>query len=98
MPRVPVDKLKPGMKLAKPVTNPSGMTLLGEGTELTDELIERLNNMNITSVHIEGASKPQKPKEELLAELDARFEKTKDKPYMSTLKKLVREHIEDLYK
>jgi hypothetical protein len=86
------------MKLSKPVTNEAGMILLGEGTELTNALITRLENMNVQSVHVEGASMPAKPKEEMLAELDARFKKTENEPYMATLKKLFREHIEELYK
>ena len=34
--KVTPDKLQPGMRLARPVTNKAGMALLGEGTELTE--------------------------------------------------------------
>lgn len=98
MPKIPVSSLKPGMKLSKPVTNDAGMILLGEGTELTNALIERLENMNVGSVSIEGAAVPQKPLEEMLSELDARFKKTENEPNMGLLKKLLKEHIEGLYK
>lgn len=98
MAKIPVSALKPGMKLTKPVVNDAGMVLLGEDTRLTDTLIERLLNMNIGSVHVEGAASPGKSKEEMLAELDARFKKTENEPYMGMLKKLFKEHIEELYK
>ncbi len=98
MPKVTVNNLKPGMKLSKPVVNEAGMILLGEGTEITDVLIERLQNMNVSSVFVEGASKPQKPKEEVMAEIDARFKKTENEPHMGMLKRLIKEHVEELYK
>jgi len=97
MAKIPVSSLKPGMKLTKPVVNNAGMVLLGEGTELTDTLIERLLNMDIGSVYVEGTANPGKSKEEMLAELDARFKKTENEPNMGTLKRLLKEHIEELY-
>jgi len=98
MAKMPVSALKPGMKLAKPIVNDAGMILLGEGSWLTDTLIERLLNMNIGSVYVEGTASLGKSKEEMLAELDARFKKTESEPYMGTLKKLLKEHIEELFK
>ncbi|TAN40942.1 MAG: hypothetical protein EPN22_16655 [Nitrospirae bacterium] len=98
MPKVSVENLKPGMKLAKPVMNEGGMVLLGPGTELTAASISRLVNMSIGSVTVEGSSKPAKPKEELFAEIDARFKKTESEPNMSLLKKILQEHTEALYK
>lgn len=96
MKRVSVDSLKPGVKLAQPVVNDSGMIIIGEGTVLSDSHIDRLQNMNISSVFIEGSAGPQKSKAELIAELDARFKKTEDEPYMSTLKKAFKERIEGM--
>ena len=98
MPKTSVENLKPGMKLSKPVVNDSGMVLMGEGTELTQSSIDRLTSMNISGVYVEGASKPVKSKEELLTELDARFRKTENEPYMADLKRLLKEHIEGLFK
>jgi hypothetical protein len=34
--KVTPDKLQPGMRLARPVMNKSGMALFGEGTKLTE--------------------------------------------------------------
>lgn len=98
MPKALVENLKPGMKLSKPVLNEGGMVLLGAGAELTSAGIQRLINMNIESVSVEGASVPSKSKEVMLAELDARFRKTEDEPYMAGLKRLLQEHIEGLFK
>ena len=98
MAKISVSNLNPGMKLSKAVVNESNMILFGEGTVLTEAHIERLHNMNINSVQVEGDSKPRKPKEEVLAELDARFKKTENEPYMGILKKLFIDHIEELYK
>jgi hypothetical protein len=86
------------MKLAKPVINEAGIMLLEESTELTAALIDRLQNMNVSSVFIEGASKPQKSKEEIMLEIDARFRKTENEPYMGMLKRMLKEHVEELYK
>lgn len=92
-----VDKLEAGMKLAKPVFAASGIVLLGEGTELNETRIERIHDMNITTVFIEGVATQAAPKEEMLAQLDARFKDVENKPHMGMLKKIVQEHIEGLY-
>lgn len=96
MKRVLIDRLKPGMKLAKPVVNDAGMILIGDGTLLSDTHINRLQNMSISSVFIEGTAGPAKTGEELLAELDARFRKTENEPYMATLKRIMKEVIEGM--
>ncbi|MEN6622689.1 MAG: hypothetical protein ABFD50_14195 [Smithella sp.] len=97
MPKLPVDKLEPGMKLAKPVTAKNGMVMLGEGTELSETWIERIRDMDITSIFVEGPSIQTLSKEEALASLEARFAKTEGKPYMNIIKKITKEHIEGLY-
>ena len=58
MPKLIISDLKPGMRLLKPVTNPSGMVLLTEGLELTEELIDRLRKMEIESVFVRGGNNP----------------------------------------
>lgn len=98
MPKVAVINVKPGMKLSKPVLNEAGMILVGEGTVLSDAHIDRLNNMNVSSVYVEGAAKPRKSKEDMFAELDSRFSKTENEPYMAILKRMFKEHIEEIYK
>ena len=96
MPKIPADKLETGMKLAKPLTR-GNMILLGEGTELTEKWIEKIRDMNIESVFIDGPSQHNVPKDEMLAQLDRRFKNVENKPHMNLIKKLVKKHIEGLY-
>jgi len=95
--KVTPDSLEPGMKTAKPVVNTSGMVLLGENTELTPELIDRIRNMDVGSVYVQGSSKPPVPIETQLADLDNRFRLVSDAPYMDIIKNAIRKHVEGLY-
>jgi hypothetical protein len=97
MPKIPVAKLEPGMKLAKPITAKSGMVMLGEGTELSETWIERIRDMDIVSVFVEGPAVQAVPKEEAMANLEDRFARVEGKPYMNLIKKITKEHIEGLY-
>ena len=97
MPKIPVEQLKAGMKLARPLMNSSGMVLMAEGTELTESRISKIENMGVDSVFIDGPSRPAKPKEDLLDALERRFARTAGNPQMSLIKKAVREHIEAMY-
>ncbi|HOJ12966.1 MAG TPA: hypothetical protein PLS81_01375 [Deltaproteobacteria bacterium] len=85
MQKVPIELVKPGMVLAKTVCNESGMALCGEGTELTDTIIERLKRMNISHVVLKGHPVDMgesKTTEEKLADLEARFERCRKDPLM----------------
>jgi hypothetical protein len=97
MPRIGADKLHPGMRLAKPVVNRNGLTMLSEDTELTEALIEKIKAMDIPGVYVTGMSQPEAPKEEMLAALDERFKNVEGEPYMGLIKQALREHIEGLY-
>jgi hypothetical protein len=96
MKKVPIDKLEAGMILAKPVLRGS-MVILAEGVELTDTWISRIEDMDIEYLFVEGAAEQAIPLEEALASLDARFRRVEGEPYMSLIRKIVREHIERLY-
>jgi hypothetical protein len=97
MQRIPIDDLKPGMVVAKAITNESGMVLLSEGTTLTDSLIVRLGRMDLSHISIQGASSSDKSKAELLAELDHRFEKTGKERYMDVIKGVLKARIEEVF-
>ena len=97
MQNIPVLKLEPGMKLAKPVANKNGMVMLGEGTELTAKWIERIQDMDITNIFVEGPPIQTISKEEALDNFNTRFSHVEGKPYMNVIKKIVKEHIESLY-
>jgi hypothetical protein len=97
MPRVALDKLQPGMKLAKPVTNKNGLVMLAEDTELTAILIEKIRDLDVAGVFIQGMTQPDIPMEEMLADLDKRFQNVENEPYMDVIKQALKEHIEGLY-
>lgn len=96
MPNISVDNLKPGMKLAKPLSK-GNMVILGEGTELTEAWISRIGDMGIEQVFIDGPVIQPIPLEQALSELDERFRGVLDKPHMSEIKRITKEHIEGLY-
>ncbi len=97
MARFPVADLTPGMRLSRAVHTDSGMVLIGEGTELTEAHINRLRTMDIESVQVELERRPDKTREEMLAELDERFRKSLDSVYMKRLKKIFVEHIDESF-
>ncbi|MDQ5987635.1 MAG: hypothetical protein CSYNP_03380 [Syntrophus sp. SKADARSKE-3] len=96
MPSISVDHLQPGMILAKPLMKGS-MVVLGEGTVLTATWISRIEDMGVDQIFIDGPAEQPIPIEEALACLDERFRGVMDKPHMSDIKKLVKEHIVGLY-
>jgi len=97
MARILAKNLIPGMKLERPVVNRNGLMVMGENTELTEDLIEKIQRMNVEAVFVQGASKALPPREEALTQLDRRFRNVEGTPQMDMLKRLMREHIEGLY-
>jgi len=97
MPKILANKLEPGMILGRPIVGKNGMIMLGEGTELTEKWVERIQDMEITSVFIEGPPIQTITKEEALANLETRFKLVEGKPFMNSIKRIVQEHIEGLY-
>jgi len=49
---IPITDAREGMVLARGIANDKGMTLCAEGTPLTDDLIERFVQMEITDMYI----------------------------------------------
>jgi hypothetical protein len=97
MKKISNDKLTPGMVLAKPLVGKNGMVVLGEGTELNDRWIERIGDMQLEGIFVEGTAEPLVPMEEMISSLEERFGPVDGKPYMGLLKKIVRNHIEKQY-
>lgn len=54
MQKIPIDLAKPGMKLARPVVKDGGITVMAEGMELTEALIDRLDTMKIDKIVVQG--------------------------------------------
>ncbi len=102
MQKISIEQAAAGMILAKPVTNPKGITLCGEGTELTDNLIQRLKAMEITRIAVEGHpvddGTDEMSPETLHEILEDRFRYVHDSPVLMTVKRIIwkrmREHQE----
>ncbi len=90
MQKVPLPMAQPGMVLEKPVTRANGMTLIGAGTELTESLIQRLENMGIESVIVRGsplaATDGKGPYDEKIERLDYLFRQYEADPWMKKVK------------
>ena len=97
MRKIPIDKIEPGMTLAKAVMSQSGMVLLSEGTELTEKWIERIQDMDLDSVYIDAPAEQTLSKEEAIAQLESRFKLVAKEPRMANIKSILRKHIEGLY-
>ena len=96
MRRLYLSEANPGDVIAEPVVNERGMVILPKGAELTAPVIGRLQKMNVTEIAIEGDdpnAPPPKTLDELLADLDARFEGVEDVPLMMEIKEIAREHL-----
>lgn len=97
MKKIATESVTAGARLARPVVNDSGITLFGEGTILDEKSIERIKGLGIDYIYVEGASSPRRPIEEEFKELEKRFSKAIDVPYMTTIKTAVKEYISSLY-
>ena len=96
MRRLYLSEAAPGDVIAEPVVNDRGMVILPRGAELTAPVIGRLQKMNVTVIVVEGDdpnAPPPKTLDELLADLDARFEGVEDVPLMMEIKEIAREHL-----
>ena len=86
MQKIPLILAKTGMTLARDVfrgDSPIGMPICGKGTELTDVLIARFENMDVQTVYVEGHpvwEEGERSFVDLLRELDGRFIKTLQNP------------------
>ena len=90
MPRIPLSKAVPGQKLARPVTNASGMVMMQPGAELTAAAIERLSNIGIESIVIvDDSPDASRSPEEVHRVFEARFARHEDDPWMMDLKAIV---------
>ena len=96
--KVTSDKLQPGMRLAKPVMNKAGMALLGEGTELTETWIARIQDMDLEgAIYVEGKLEMEVPMDEMLAALQRRFQSALGNQRMELIKRAAETHIRKLY-
>ena len=93
MQRILLAQAGPGMVLAKEILNPDGMVLCGAGTALSEALIERLANMEVVDVTVEGHPvnlEGDKTLQEELQEIDLRFQRVEDMVPLMYLKKRIK--------
>ena len=99
MQKLPIDLAEPGMVLAKPIINDTGMQLCAEETVLTDSIIARLKKMQILHVTLKGnpvdSGARQASNEESVKELNDRFSKIKNDPLMDKLKAAIQKALVD---
>ncbi|MDD2897989.1 MAG: hypothetical protein PHI31_04680 [Desulfuromonadaceae bacterium] len=99
MQKIPLMLAKAGMKLARDVfrgDSPVGMPICGKGTELTESLIGRFENMDVQSIYVEGHpvwEEGERSYDDLLRELDARFIKTRQNPLNLKLYEIYKAHL-----
>lgn len=99
MQKIPLMLAKAGMVLARDVfrgDSPTGMPVCGKGTVLTDDLITRLDHMDVQSVSVQGHpvwEEGELSYEDLLRELDQRFEKTMQEPLNAALYDIHKAHL-----
>jgi len=83
------------MITAKEVKTADQKILCGTGTELTQEIIDRLRRADITSLVVKGRPVQlpgEKPLKERLKDLQYRFSKVYGDPILNALMKLIAEH------
>ena len=96
MPRIALKNIQAGMQLSRHILNSAGTLLIDQGAAITQEMIEKLINADIRYVSVMGGE-ANASLEEALSALETRFARTKDDPHMGRLRRLLREHLQELY-
>ncbi|MFQ5579226.1 MAG: hypothetical protein ACE5FZ_01325 [Nitrospiria bacterium] len=102
MQNIPFALAAPGMTLAKPVMRPdseSEMPVCGAGTVLTESLIDRMNQMGIASLIVQGhpvVIEGEETPEAKIKALDYRFRRVCTDPIMLRLKGIYKERLKRL--
>jgi len=88
-------ELLPGLVLAKPVVNANGLPIVAVGTILDAAMIERLRQMGLTSVYVEGDALDSggKTLAELEAELEHRFRQVAQDPIQQLILRTLRRRV-----
>ena len=100
MQKIPITLALPGMVLGQDIKSsedPSAMTICGKGMQLKESLIDRLREMGIQTVTVEGhpvKMEGETSLEEMLASLDKRFSRLTNDPLMMKIKEMYMRHIQ----
>lgn len=99
MQKIPITLAAPGMVLAQEIKNadnPSSMPICGKGVKLTESLIDRLKQMGVQAVSVEGHPvkiEGETTVEQMLAALDTRFSRVADDALMMKVKDIYKKQI-----
>ncbi len=99
MQKIPLELAGEGMKLAKPVKNKRGMTLCSPGTELSGPVIERLSNMGVSHITVEGhpveTGEEEKTVSDRVQELRERFKNVEEDQLMRKIRDVFIENLRE---
>ena len=97
MQKIPTELATPGMRLAKSVLRENGMTIMAEGMELTQPLIDRLLAMDVDRIVVRGnpvdLGEGPGGADDRLGRMDHLFRGFADDPYMMKVKAFVSRHF-----
>lgn len=96
MRQIALEEAKPGDEVAQPVKNERGMIILPKGAKLSVGMLDKLRRMGVRELIVEGDdpnAPPPKTMNQLLEELELRFEGLDHEPLMMVIKKKAREHL-----
>jgi hypothetical protein len=99
MQKIQLHLAKAKMTIARDVFrggSPIGFPICAKGTELTDALIKRFENMDVKTIYVEGhpvREEGERSCEELLHELDGRFIKTREEPLNAMLYNIYKAYL-----
>jgi len=99
MQKIPITLAKPGMVLGQDIKSsedPAAMTVCGKGVQLKESLIDRLREMGIQTLTVEGHPVKMEGEtsiEEMLSALDMRFKRVESDPLMMKIRELYRMQI-----
>jgi hypothetical protein len=96
VPRIALKNVEAGMQLSRAVLNDAGAKLVDQGVRVTQEMLLKLVNAHVRYVFVVGRSDDGQLGEALSA-LEARFTRTEGEPHMAKLKRLLSEHLQELY-
>ncbi len=99
MQKIPLSLARKGMVLEKPVLRDNGLVLVAPGTEISDSLLAKLENMGVQSVTVEGhpvemeGQAAPKSFQERIDGLDHLFRRYREDAWMNKLKELIRIYL-----
>lgn len=99
MQKIPVNLARPGMVLDKPVLRDNGLVLVAQGTEISQSLLDRLENMGVEWITVEGSPvdmegmAPSKTYQQRMEEMDHLFRKYKDDKWMNNMKSFLKSYF-----